>query len=153
MFVGGCVVPAGWDKVIRHLLVFRLCFREFFFLLHPKGKKSVRNDGEIVTSNTLRAIIGFVGLYIFLLIIGTVYFALEGQDLLTAFTATAASLGNIGPGLGEVGPTDDFSGMSALGKWVSASLMLMGRLEILTVMILFTPAYWRHWSLMRSSSN
>ena len=75
----------------------------------------------------------------------------EGQDLVTSFTATAASLGNIGPGLGDVGPTDDFGGMTAIGKWVSASLMLMGRLEILTVMILFTPAYWKHWSLTRST--
>ena len=141
MFVGGCAGSTGGGvKVIRHLLVFRLCFREFFFLLHPKGKKSVRSDGEIVSPSTLRAIVGFVGLYFFLLIAGTLYFAMEGQDLLTAFTASAASLGNIGPGLGEVGPTDDFSGLSALGKWVSASLMLMGRLEILTVMILFTPA-------------
>ena len=153
MFVGGCAGSTGGGvKVIRHLLVFRLCFREFFFLLHPKGKKSVRSDGEIVTSNTLRAIIGFIGLYVLLMILGTLYFALEGQDILTAFTVTAASLGNIGPGLGEVGPTDDFSGISALGKWVSASLMLMGRLEILTVMILFTPAYWRHWSLTRSAT-
>ena len=153
MFIGGCAGSTGGGvKVIRHLLIFRLCFREFFFLLHPKGKKSVRSDGEIVTSNTLRAIIGFVGLYVLLMILGTLYFALEGQDLLTSFTAAAASLGNIGPGLGEVGPTDDFSGMSAIGKWVSASLMLMGRLEILTVMILFTPAYWRHWSLVRSAT-
>ena len=151
MFIGGCAGSTGGGiKVIRHLLVFRLCFREFFFLLHPTGKKSVRSDGEIVPPSTLRAIIGFVGLYIFLILLGTFYFALEGQDIVTAFTATAASLGNIGPGLAEVGPTDDFSGLSFLGKWVSTSLMLMGRLEILTVMILFTPAYWKHWKLTRS---
>ena len=151
MFIGGCAGSTGGGiKVIRHILVFKLCFREFFYLLHPTGKKSVRSGGTVVSPSTLRAIIGFVGLYFFLILIGTFYYMLEGQDLVTSFTATAASLGNIGPGLGAVGPTDDFSGMSALGKWVSASLMLMGRLEILTVMILFTPAYWKHWSLTKS---
>ena len=152
MFIGGCAGSTGGGiKVIRHILVFRLCFREFFFLLHPTGKKSVRSGGQVVSPSTLRAIIGFVGLYTFLVLVGTFYFIFEGQDVVTAFTATAASLGNIGPGLAEVGPSDDFSCMSSFGKWVSASLMLMGRLEILTVMILFTPGYWRHWRLTQNT--
>ncbi len=148
MFIGGCAGSTGGGiKVIRHILVFRLCFREFFFLLHPTGKKSVRSGGQVVSPSTLRAIVGFVGLYVFLVLVGTFYFIFEGQDIVTAFTATVASIGNIGPGLAQVGPTDDFSCMTDLGKWVSSSLMLMGRLEILTVMILFTPGYWRHWRL------
>ena len=152
MFIGGCAGSTGGGiKVIRHILVFRLCFREFFFLLHPTGKKSVRSGGQVVSPSTLRAIVGFVGLYTFLVLAGTFYFIFEGQDVVTAFTATAASLGNIGPGLSEVGPSDDFSCISSLGKWVSASLMLMGRLEILTVMILFTPGYWKHWRLTQNT--
>ena len=153
MFVGGCAGSTGGGiKVIRLLLVFRLCMREFFFLLHPTGKKSIRNDGEVVSQSILRAIVGFIGLYIILLFIGSLCFVIEGQDISTAMTASAASLGNIGPGLSEVGPTDDFACLSTTGKWVSVTLMLMGRLEILTVILLFSPAYWGVWSMNRRSS-
>lgn len=150
MFIGGCAGSTGGGvKVIRHLLVLRICFREFFYLLHPTGKKSVRNDGVVISPSILRSIVGFIGLYILLLFLGALCFVIEGQDVTTSLTASAASLGNIGPGLGEVGPTDDFSGLSMYGKWVSVILMLMGRLEILTVMVLFSPAYWSAWSMNR----
>ena len=154
MFVGGCAGSTGGGvKVIRHLLLYRFCLREFFYLLHPTGKKSIRNDHMVVSPNILRAVMGFIGLYMLIFILGALYFVFEGQDVVTALTATIASLGNIGPGLSEVGPTDDFSGLSAMGKWVSASLMLMGRLELLTVLILFTPSYWRARSLSRAHTH
>ena len=107
-------------------------------------------SNAVVPPEVLRAAMGFIGLYLMIFTLGALYFTLEGQDLVTALTASISSLGNIGPGLGEVGPTDDFTGLSALGKWVSASLMLMGRLELLTVLILFTPSYWRARSLSRA---
>lgn len=151
MFVGGCAGSTGGGvKVIRHLLLVRFCFREFFYLLHPTGQKSVRNDSAVVSPEVLRAVVGFIGLYFTIFSLGALYFVLEGQDVVTALTASISSLGNIGPGLGEIGPTDDFTSLSTLGKWVSASLMLMGRLELLTVLILFMPSYWRARSLYRA---
>ena len=150
MFIGGCAGSTGGGvKVIRHLLLCRFCLREFFYLLHPTGKKSIRNDKTVISPEILRAVVGFIALYILIFMLGSFYFVLEGQDVVTAFTVTIASLGNIGPGLSEVGPTDDFSGLSAIGTWVSSALMLMGRLELLTVMILFTPAYWHARSRSR----
>ena len=137
-------------KVVRHLLLARLCLREFFYLLHPTGQRSIRVSNAVVPPEVLRAAMGFIGLYLMIFTLGALYFTLEGQDLVTALTASISSLGTIGPGLGEVGPTDDFTGLSALGKWVSAALMLMGRLELLTVLILFTPSYWRARSLSRA---
>ena len=144
MFVGGCAgSTAGGIKVVRHVLLWKVWAREFFYLLNPTGKKSIRTEGQVVSPEIIRASIGFVGLYLTLFVGGSVFFALCGHDLATAFTCSASSLGNVGPGLGEIGPYDNYAGLTAGGKWVSALLMLLGRLEIYTVLVVFTPTFWR----------
>lgn len=144
MFVGGCAGSTGGGfKVVRHVLVTKVWVRELFLLSHPHAVRPVRLGGRAISPDVLRAMFGFAGAYAALVMFGTAFFAVDGQDVLTAFTAAASSLGNIGPGLGAVGPYDNYAGLSAASKWVSMLLMIMGRLEIYTLLVLLSPAFWR----------
>lgn len=144
MFCGGCAGSTGGGmKVIRHILLVKVWAREFFYLAHPTGKKSIRSEGQVVSPEIIRATLSFMGLYIFLMGFGCLAFTLMGHDLSTAFTCSASSIGNVGPGLGDIGPMDNYAVLTDLGKWLSAFLMLLGRLEIYTVLVLLTPSFWR----------
>jgi trk system potassium uptake protein TrkH len=144
MFSGGMAGSTGGGvKIVRHVLMVKLWVRELFLLSHPRAKRPIRLGGKAVPPDVLRAVAAFMGAYLFLVLVGTAYFALEGQDAITAFTCAASSLGNVGPGLGDVGPYDNYSVLTPLGKWVSATLMIMGRLEIYTILVLLTPSFWR----------
>ena len=103
---------------------------------HPPRRLPVSDD-------VIRAVAGFAGAYAALLGLGTVFFCLDGQDVLTAFTCAASSLGNIGPGLGDVGPYDNYAVLATESKWVSMGLMILGRLEIYTLLVLLSPSFWR----------
>lgn len=143
-FVGGCAgSTSGGFKVVRHLLLAKMWMRELFFLNHPRAVRPVRLGGRAVEPAVIRSVAGFAGAYIALLVLGTIFFSLDGQDVQTAFTAAAASLGNVGPGLGDVGPHDNYAVLSTQSKWVSMTLMVFGRLEIYTLLMLVTPAFWR----------
>lgn len=144
MFVGGCAGSTGGGfKVVRHVLVAKVWLRELFLLSHPHAVRPVRLGGKAVSPDVLRAMFGFAGAYAALLIFGTAWFCVDGQDVLTAFTAAASTLGNIGPGLGAVGPLDNYAGFSPASMWVSMALMILGRLEIYTLLVLLSPAFWR----------
>ena len=144
MLSGGCAGSTGGGiKIIRHLILFKLCFREFFYLMHPTAQKNIRINDEVVPRETIRGVASFFGLYIWISIIGTLLFLLLGEDILTSFTATISSLGNVGPGLGNIGPYENYNGLSDLGKILSALLMIMGRLELYTVLVLFYVVYWK----------
>lgn len=144
MFVGGSAgSTSGGFKVVRHVLVVRIWIRELFFLSHPHASRPVRLGGKAVSDDVVRAVAGFAGAYVALLGLGTVFFCLDGQDVLTAFTCAASSLGNIGPGLGDVGPYDNYAVLATEAKWVSMGLMILGRLEIYTLLVLLTPSFWR----------
>ncbi len=144
MFVGGSAgSTSGGFKVVRHMLIAKVWIRELFFLSHPHAKRPVRLGGKVVSDDIIRAVAGFAGAYGALLTIGTVFFCIDGQDVLTAFTCAASSLGNIGPGLGDVGPYDNYAVLATEAKWVSMTLMIFGRLEIYTLLVLLTPAFWR----------
>jgi trk system potassium uptake protein len=145
MFIGGCAGSTGGGmKVIRHILMVKVWLREFFYLLHPSGKQSIRNDGSVVSYEIIRATVAFIGLYLTLVVLGSIFFVFDGHDLLTSFTCSASSIGNVGPGLGEIGPYDNYASLSSTGKWVSSILMMMGRLEIYTVLMVLNPAAWKH---------
>ncbi|MCA9548193.1 MAG: TrkH family potassium uptake protein, partial [Myxococcales bacterium] len=133
----------GGIKIVRHIIMVKLWVRELFLLAHPRAVRPVRLGGNPVSPDVLRAVAAFIGAYLALVMLGTGYFTLEGHDALTAFTCAASSLGNVGPGLGEVGPYDNYAVLTPFGKWVSAFLMIMGRLEIYTVLVLFHPSFWR----------
>lgn len=146
MFVGGMTgSTAGGVKVMRHLVLFKDAFLEFRKQLHPDAILPVRFNGKLVPQSVLYRVIAFVMLYIFIAVVSVVVLLLFGIDTPTSFGAVAATLGNIGPGLGEVGPVGDYSQLPDLVKWYLSGLMIVGRLELFTVLMLFTPYFWRRY--------
>ena len=144
MFVGGSAgSTSGGMKVMRIYLMAKFVFTEFKRLLHPHGVIPVRMDGAAVPRDVMLNIVSYFVLFMFIYILSVFTMTLLGLDLSTAFGVVAATINSIGPGLGEVGPTDNYAHLPAMAKWLLSFLMLMGRLEILTVVILFSPDYWR----------
>lgn len=144
MFVGGCAGSTGGSvKVLRMMILFKQGRAELKKLLHPRAVIPVRVDGRGVQPGVVINILGFMFLYFGLLLLCTLIMTLMGQDIVSAFSAVAATLGNIGPGLGSVGPASSFQHLPAAGKWLLSFCMLAGRLEIYTVLVLFTRDYWK----------
>jgi trk system potassium uptake protein TrkH len=133
----------GGVKVVRVLLILKNSFREIQQLLHPQAVLPIRLDHRVVPEGIMRNVLSFIVLYIGLIGAGTLVMALLGLDLLSAFSATFSSVGNVGPAFGSFGPTENYTHVPAAGKWVLALLMMAGRLEIFTVLVLFTPGFWR----------
>jgi len=130
LFVGASAgSTAGGVKIVRHLVLFKNGFIELKRQLHPKAVIPVRLNGKGVNQSILISVMG------------TIVMAFLGVDVLTAMGAVATSLGNVGPGIGSVGPTDNFAFIPSLGKWFLAFIMLIGRLELFTVLILFTSMF------------
>ena len=129
--------------MIDNVKQFDIIFREVFFLSHPHAIRPVRLGHKAVPPEVIRSVMAFVGAYSATFAIGFLFFCLDGLDVITALTCSAASLGNIGPGLGEIGPMDNYASLSVASKWVSCILMILGRLELFTLLILVSPAFWR----------
>ncbi len=143
-FVGGMAGSTGGGvKVIRQILLFKNSFREVLQLIHPSAVIPVRLNGKVVPQDVLRNVLSFIVLYFGLIFIGTLVLAMLGLEVISAFTASMSSVGNIGPAFGTFGPTENYAHVPMLGKWVLSVMMMAGRLEIFTVMILFVPAFWR----------
>ena len=146
MFVGGCAgSTAGGVKIVRHLLIFKNSILEFKRLLHPNAVVPVRLNGHAVKSKITFNVMAFIIIYLTIFGLGTMVMSLTGLNFETALGATATSIGNVGPGLGDVGPVENFASITPFGKMFLSFLMLVGRLEIFTVLILFTPYFWRNW--------
>ncbi len=144
MSVGGCAGSTGGGvKCIRIQLLCKSAAREVKRLLYPKAVIHVRQDGRPVTDKVMAGIIGFIILFGIFFVLSVVFLSALGLDFVTATTATAASLGNIGPGLGAVGPTDNYLWMPSLAKLWLILCMLLGRLEIYSIVVLASPAFWR----------
>ncbi|HUP18706.1 MAG TPA: TrkH family potassium uptake protein [Gemmatimonadota bacterium] len=144
MLVGGCAgSTAGSVKVLRYLLVAKEARISLKRLIHPAGVFVYKMHGKTVSEDVLANVSGFLLLYMGILGAGVVTLNLLGVDVATAVGAAAATLGNVGPGFGLVGPTETYAPLPDLALWVLAFLMLVGRLEIFTVLILFTRTYWR----------
>lgn len=135
---------AGGPKVIRYLVMFKNGITEFKRMLHPNAIFPIRINKKPVSRSLVFSTLGFFILYMFAFMIGALVFSLLGYDLLTALGSTATTLGNVGPGMGSLGPIENFSSLPAFGKWWSAFLMLIGRLELFTVLVLFTAFYWKN---------
>ena len=143
MFIGGCSgSTAGAMKNIRILVLIKLVKRDILKIFHPKAVIPVKLGNKTISSETLGSIASFFVLYIFIFIAGTLLTTLDGADLLTASSSVAAMLGNIGPGFEMVGPTMNFAHFSAWSKWLFSFLMLLGRLELFTVLVLFSKKFW-----------
>ena len=144
MFFGGCAGSTGGAmKQIRVLILSKYCGREMLRTLHPKAVIPIKVGGKPVPDDILRNIMAFSFIYIAAFVFGSLFIAMLGQDMITSVSSVAATLGNIGPGLGSVGPESTFSEIPQIGKLVLSFLMLMGRLELFTVILCFTPGFWR----------
>lgn len=144
MFVGGCAGSTGGGmKNVRLLLLTRHAVNELRKMLHPQGIYVIRFNHRAVSPDIVTNILGFFLLLMIVTIGATFLMTMMGMDLVSAFGAVAATVNNIGPGLGSVGPTDNFGHLPAVGKWLLAFLMLLGRLELYTVLVLLTPDFWR----------
>ncbi len=116
---------------------------EFKRALHPNAILQIRYNNAPLTETVLQNIYGFFILYMLSFIIGALVFSFIGLDFVSAIGVSASSLGNVGPALGEFGPSYSFAQMPTLGRWWASFLMLLGRLELFTVLILFSPFFWR----------
>ncbi len=143
MFIGGSAGSTGGGmKVIRLIVVVKQGFIELKKLLHPNAIIPLRVGNRVIPKEVSYSIIGFFLLYILLFVFVSVIMALLGLDIVTAAGTSAACLGNIGPGLGNVGPTDNYAFIPAVGKWILSISMMIGRLEIFTVLVIFTGGFW-----------
>jgi len=144
MFAGGSAgSTSGGIKVMRHILIIKNGLLEFKRTLHPNAIIPVRFNGKTVTEHIVYNIIGFFVLYMLLFIIGALVLGLLGLDFMSAVGGAASSLGNVGPAFGMLSPLNNFNGLPDIGKWWCAFLMLAGRLELFTVLILLSPYFWK----------
>ncbi|AKJ94092.1 potassium transporter [Thioalkalivibrio versutus] len=141
-FIGGCTGSTGGGmKVVRVLLLVKQGLREIKRLIHPHARIAVKVNGKEAPDRVVQAVWGFLAAYVMVFVVMMLGLMASGLDQVTAFSAVAASLNNLGPGLGEVGP--NFQSINDFSKWVLVVAMLMGRLEIFTVLVLLSPAFWR----------
>jgi trk system potassium uptake protein len=144
MFLGASAGSTGGGvKAVRLMVCLKFCYKELFSLIHPRAVRVIKLGGKPVPEDVTRSILGFLALYMLLFAVSTVILSGMGVDLVTALSAVAATIGNIGPGLGLVGPVDNFAAIPYWGKWLLIWCMLLGRLEIYTVIILLVPEFWR----------
>ena len=144
MFLGGSSgSTSGGVKVVRHLVLIRNGFLEFKRALHPNAVLPVRYNAKSISGEIVFNVLGFFMLYMLSFIVGALGFSFIGLDFESAIGVAASSLGNVGPALGEFGPAQNFHQMPLTGKWWGSFLMLIGRLELFTVLILLTPFFWR----------
>ncbi|WP_109832493.1 TrkH family potassium uptake protein [Reichenbachiella versicolor] len=144
MFLGASAgSTAGGVKIVRHVILIKNSILELKRQLHPSAIIPVRLNKKAVHRDITFNILAFIMIYIAIFATGSVIMTWIGVDFLTALGSVATSLGNIGPGLGDVGPVDNFSQIPLAGKWFLSFLMLLGRLELFTVLILLTPYFWK----------
>jgi len=141
-FMGGCAAStAGGLKAIRVLILYKQFFREINRLVHPSGVFAIKIGGTIVTDRILQSVWAFIGAYLSVLLILTIILMMTGLTFETSFSAVAANINNLGPGLGDV--SAHYGDTSTIAKLVLCFAMLLGRVEIFTLLVLFTPVFWR----------
>jgi trk system potassium uptake protein TrkH len=140
---GSAGSTSGGIKIVRHIVMIKNSFLEFKKLLHPNAIIPVRYDGGTVPKNIVYNILAFFILYMLIFIVSSIILTFFGLDFLSALGAAASSLGNVGPALGSVSPVDNYAHLTDAAKWFCAFLMLIGRLELFTVLVLLTPFFWR----------
>jgi trk system potassium uptake protein TrkH len=144
MFIGASAGSTGGGmKCLRIMLLVKYCYRELFSLIHPRSVAHIKINSRSVPEDVIRGTMGFLALYMGLFVICSILLAGLGVDFTTSLGAVAASIGNIGPGFGLVGPVGNYAGIPVLGKWLLAWCMLLGRLEIYTMIIFLAPEFWR----------
>ena len=144
MLIGGSAGSTGGGlKVVRIVTVIKQGFNEMRYLIHPRGVFTIRLNRQPVRKDIVYSITGLAFLYVFMLLLTAIVVASGGHDLLTSFTTALATLGNIGPGFGRIGPVESYAFFQDYIKWYLSAIMMVGRLEIYTVLVLITPAFWK----------
>lgn len=144
MFVGACAGSTGGGMKVSRILIFRKTVgKELKQAMHPQVVAPVRMDGKLLSHETIRTTNVYLCAYLFILVVSIMLISLDGFDMVTNFTAVAATLNNIGPGLSQVGPMMNFAGFSNPAKLVLIFDMLAGRLELFPMLVLFLPSAWR----------
>ena len=144
MFAGSCAgSTAGGIKTSRLIIIVKNAVREVRHMVHPRSIHTVRLDGEPLPEETVKSSVNYLGIYLGVLIISVLMISVDGFDFESNFTGVMACLNNIGPGLGAVGPTGNYSAYSLFSKIVLSLDMLLGRLELMPMVILFSPATWK----------
>ena len=144
MFVGGSAGSTGGSiKCLRILLIIKHGYKELYRMVHPHAVTTVKLGKDIVSAEIMESIWGFFILYLSVTVIATLIMSFLGVDMMTAFSSVAATIGNVGPGFGMVGPASTYSEIPYTGKWLLSFCMLVGRLEIYTVIVLLIPEFWK----------
>jgi len=145
MFFGGCAgSTTGSIKIIRIMVLFKKGYQELHKIIYPHAIVPIRVNAKPISPEIVSSITSFFLIYLFIFLISTfIVMAAEDLPIITAISACAASIGNVGPGLGEVGPAGNYANLSSFTKIVLSFLMLIGRLELFTILVIFTPAFWR----------
>jgi trk system potassium uptake protein len=139
-----CSLSAGGGmKMMRALLLFQQAFRELARMVHPRALMPVKLGGQVVESHIIFAVLAYMLVYGVTMTAITMLLTATGLDFVTAFSASTATVNNLGPGLGNVGPASNYASFSTFQTWICTAAMLLGRLELITVFVLFTPAFWR----------
>ena len=144
IFIGGSAgSTTGALKLIRTIVIVKYLRLEMKKMLHPNGVFLLRIGNKILKDNVVKNTLGFYLFYIFIFGFCAIILSILGLDLTTSLTASAASIGNIGPGLASIGPNENWGHFPAIAKWICSFCMLLGRLEIFTVLILFNYSFWK----------
>lgn len=142
-FVSCAGSTGGGIKMIRAIVLYKLVYRELIRAMHPNAVHPVKVAGEVIPANILFAVLAFAYIYMLCIVSMTLALSFSGVDTITAFSAVVASINNMGPGLGRVGPAANFGSLTDFQTWVCTIAMLLGRLEIFTLFVVITPAFWR----------
>lgn len=141
-FIGGCAgSTAGGIKVIRFMLLIKQGRREIARLIHPNALIPIKVGGKPLSDRVINAVWGFFSAYVGSFVVIMIVLMVSGLDQITAFSAVAATMNNLGPGLGEVGP--NYADLNDVAKWVLCFAMLLGRLEVFTLLVILSGAFWR----------
>ena len=142
-FVTSSGSTGGGIKMIRAVLLFKQALREMTRIIHPKAVVPVKFGGQVIENNVIFAVLAFMLMWGGTIIVMSMLLMATGADVITAVTAVIACVNNMGPGLGQVGPSANFGGLTDFQTWVCTLTMLLGRLELFTMLVLLTPAFWR----------
>lgn len=134
---------SGAIKMVRIVIVFKYCYYEIQKLIHPNAVIPVKYNGLIVKADVITRVLAFVLLYLFTVAVGILVLSMSGMGFQESIGGLITCLGGVGPGLGQVGPAGNFSAIPEFSKWFLSFIMLLGRLELFTVLVLFTPSFWR----------
>jgi trk system potassium uptake protein TrkH len=147
LFLGSFAPSAGSTgggiKMMRAILLYQQVFREFTRLLHPKAEVPIKLGNTVVPNKVMYAVLAFFFIYVSSIVVLSLLLTMTGLDVFTSFTAIVATINSTGPGLGQVGPATTYAILTDLQTWICIFSMLLGRLELFTLLVVLSPTFWR----------